>query len=187
MVFLFSYLTLGNLTLGFDLGIPEIFDLGKFDLGIPEIPEIFDLGKFDLGIPEIFDLGKFDLGIPDIPDLGIFAHFFLVGFSAHFVPIPPFTILLTHSNPVHPHLTHPVVFLLLSHTTLPFALYHLSFKNISTFSLLLNVALMSLTTPLVAFRRTDNLSDKLVRSKLHTDKQTNLPKGSMMWEQLHYL
>ena len=105
----------------FDLGIPEIFDLGKFDLGIPDIPhipeifdlgiphipqipEIFGLGKFDLGIPhipEIFDLGKFDLGIPDIPqipeifDLGIFAHFFLVGFSAHFVPIPPFPILLT--------------------------------------------------------------------------------------------
>ena len=59
------------------------FDLGKCDLGI-----------FDLGIPEIFDLGKFDLGIPEIFDLGILAHFFLVGFSAHFVPIPPFTILL---------------------------------------------------------------------------------------------
>ena len=81
------------MTLAFDLGIPDI----------PHIPEIFDLGKFDLGIPdiphipEIFDLGKFDLGIPDIPeifDLGIFAHFFLVGFSAHFVPIPPFPILL---------------------------------------------------------------------------------------------
>ena len=28
------------------------------------------------------------------------------------------------------------------------------------------------STPLVAFRRTDNLSDKLVRSKLHTDTQT---------------
>ena len=66
------------------------FDLGKFDLGIPDIPHI----------PEIFDLGKFDLGIPDIPhipeifDLGILAHFFLVGFSPHFVPIPPFPILL---------------------------------------------------------------------------------------------
>ena len=95
----------------FDLGIPdiphipEIFDLGKFDLGIPDIPEIFDLGKFDLGIPdipEIFDLGKFDLGIPDIPeifDLGIFAHFFLVVVSAHFVPIPPFPILLTLTKP----------------------------------------------------------------------------------------
>ena len=85
----------------FDLGIPhipEIFDLGKFDLGIPDIPQIPEI--FDLGIPqipEIFDLGKFDLGIPHIPeifDLGIFAHFFLVGFSAHFVPIPPFPILL---------------------------------------------------------------------------------------------
>ena len=91
----------------FDLGIPhipEIFDLGKFDLGIPDIPEIFDLGKFDLGIPhipEIFDLGKFDLGIPDIPkifDLGIFAHFFLVVVSAHFVPIPPFPILLAPAD-----------------------------------------------------------------------------------------
>ena len=52
-----------------------------FDLGIPEI--------FDLGIPEILDLG-----IPEILDLGIFAHFFLVVVSAHFVPIPPFPILL---------------------------------------------------------------------------------------------
>ena len=78
------------------------FDLGKFDLGIPDIPqipEIFDLGIFPIFIFP-FDLGKFDLGIPDIPhipeifDLGIFAHFFLVGFSAHFVPIPPFPILL---------------------------------------------------------------------------------------------
>ena len=36
------------------------------------------------------------------------------------------------------------------------------------------------TTPLklVAFRRTDNLSDILVRSKLRTDKQTNVTKGS---------
>ena len=57
--------------------------------------------------------------------------------------------VLMHSNPVHPHLTHPVVFLLLSHTTLPLALYHLSFKNISTFSLLLNVALMSLNLHLL--------------------------------------
>ena len=61
--------------------IPEILDLGKFDLGIPDIPHV----------PEIFDLGKFDLGIPDIPhipeifDLGIFAHFFQVVVSAHFV------------------------------------------------------------------------------------------------------
>ena len=34
------------------------------------------------------------------------------------------------------------------------------------------------TTPLVAFRRTDNLSDILVRSKPRTDKQTNVTKGS---------
>ena len=34
------------------------------------------------------------------------------------------------------------------------------------------------TTPIVAFRRTDNLSDILVRSKLRTDKQTNVTKGS---------
>ena len=34
------------------------------------------------------------------------------------------------------------------------------------------------TTPLVAFRRTDNLSDILVRSKLRTDKQTNVTMGS---------
>ena len=34
------------------------------------------------------------------------------------------------------------------------------------------------TTPLVAFRRTDNLSDILVRSKLRTNKQTNVTKGS---------
>ena len=33
------------------------------------------------------------------------------------------------------------------------------------------------TTPLVAFRRTDNLSDILVTSKLRTDKQTNVMKG----------
>ena len=50
----------------------------------------FDLGKFDLGIPDIPDIPH----IPEIFDLGIFAHFFLVGFSAHFVPIPPFPILL---------------------------------------------------------------------------------------------
>ena len=34
------------------------------------------------------------------------------------------------------------------------------------------------TTPLVAFRRLDKLSDILVRSKLRTDKQTNVTKGS---------
>ena len=34
------------------------------------------------------------------------------------------------------------------------------------------------TTPLVAFRRTDNLNDILVRSKLGADKQTNVTKGS---------
>ena len=34
------------------------------------------------------------------------------------------------------------------------------------------------TTPLVAFRRTDNLSDILVRSKLRTDGQTNVTMGS---------
>ena len=34
------------------------------------------------------------------------------------------------------------------------------------------------TTPLVAFRRTDNLSDILFRSKLRTDKETNVTKGS---------
>ena len=34
------------------------------------------------------------------------------------------------------------------------------------------------TTPLVAFRRTDNLSDILVRSKLRTDKQIDVTKGS---------
>ena len=64
---------------------------------IPEIPEIFDLGIFPIFIFP-FDLGKFDLGIPEIPeifDLGIFAHFFLVVVSAHFVPIPPFPILLS--------------------------------------------------------------------------------------------
>jgi len=32
--------------------------------------------------------------------------------------------------------------------------------------------------PLVAFRRTDNLCDILVRSKLHTNKQTVVTKGS---------
>ena len=37
------------------------------------------------------------------------------------------------------------------------------------------------TTPLVAFRRTDNLSDILVRSKLRTDKQTDVTKGSFRW------
>ena len=34
------------------------------------------------------------------------------------------------------------------------------------------------TTTLVAFRRTDNLSDILVRSKLRPDKQSNVTKGS---------
>ena len=34
------------------------------------------------------------------------------------------------------------------------------------------------TTPLVAFRRTDNLSDILVRTKLRSDKQTDVTKGS---------
>ena len=34
------------------------------------------------------------------------------------------------------------------------------------------------TTPLVAFRRTDNLRDILVRSKLRTDQQTDHTKGS---------
>ena len=37
------------------------------------------------------------------------------------------------------------------------------------------------TTPLVAFRRTDNLSDILVRSKLRTDKQTNVTRGSFRY------
>ena len=35
------------------------------------------------------------------------------------------------------------------------------------------------TTPLVAFRRTDNLSDILARSKFRTDKQTNVNKRSL--------
>ena len=60
--------------------------------------QFFPVKTVFFGFP--FDLGKFDLGIPDIPhipeifDLGIFAHFFLVVVSAHFGPIPPFPILL---------------------------------------------------------------------------------------------
>ena len=84
------------------------FDLGKFDLGIPDIPhipEIFDLGKFDLGIPdiphipEIFDLGKFDLGISSQTGFflgGVFGTFFWVGFLAQHGPEPPSPILLIH-------------------------------------------------------------------------------------------
>ena len=45
------------------------------------------------------------------------------------------------------------------------------------------------TTPLVAFRRTDNLSDILVRSKLRTDKQTNHGHEGIlsMRQKLHHL
>ena len=54
---------------------------------------------FDLGIPEIFDLGIFPVqtGFSGFFLVVVSAHFFLVGFSAHFVPIPPFPILLGQS------------------------------------------------------------------------------------------
>ena len=76
---------------------------------------------------------------------------------------------MKHSNPVRLPQTNPVAFRLLSHTILPFVPYLVSYKDSSN---------VFQTTPLVAFRRTDNLSDILVRSKLRTDKQTNVTKGS---------
>ena len=69
----------------FSHSFSEIFDLGKFDLGIPHIPDIPH-------IPEIFDLGissqtGFFLG-------GVFGTFFWVGFLAQHGPEPPSPILL---------------------------------------------------------------------------------------------
>ena len=58
-------------------------------------------------------------------------------------------IVLIHSNPLSPHPTHPVVFLLSSHTTQPFALYHPSFTNISAFSPPPNTAPISLNVHLL--------------------------------------
>ena len=60
-----------------------------------------------------------------------------------------------------------------SHTALPSAVSHLLYVNTS-----LRSAIVFKSIPLAACRRTDNLSDKLVRSKLRTVTQTNASKGS---------
>ena len=81
---------------------------------------------------------------------------------------------MKHSNPVRLPQTNPVAFRLLSHAILSFALCQVSYKNtlkILSSSPRCNNILK--TTPLVAFRRTDNLSDILVRSR-----QTDVIKGS---------
>ena len=84
-----------------------------------------------------------------------------------------------HSNPIRPHPTNPVAFLLSSHTTLPLGLYLLSYKkHFSVLSSSPRCTSVFTSVPLVAFRRTDNLSDILVKSKLRTVTQTSLSKGS---------
>ena len=55
---------------------------------------------------------------------------------------------------------------LLSHIIQPFVLYHLRCANV------FNAA------PLVAFRRSNNLSNLLVRTKRHDPNQSNQPRGS---------
>ena len=89
---------------------------------------------------------------------------------------------MKHSNPVRLLQTCSVAFPLLSHTILLFVPYQVSYKDTLKSLRLPHDATASfklhLLLKLVAFRRTDNLSDILVRSKLRTDKQTNATKGS---------
>ena len=91
---------------------------------------------------------------------------------------------MKHPNLVRLSQTNPVAFrfLNLSHTILLFefvtyqdSIMQRHLKILSSSPRCNNVFQ---TTPLVAFRRTDNLSEILVRSKLRTDKQTNVTKGS---------
>ena len=83
---------------------------------------------------------------------------------------------MKHSNPVTLPQTNSVAFRLLSHTILLFAPYQVSYKNILKSFRLPHDATTSFKRHLVAFRRTDNLSDILVRSKLRTDKQTDVTR-----------
>ena len=86
---------------------------------------------------------------------------------------------MKHSSPIRLPQTNPVAFPLLSHTILPYVLYQLSHKDTFKSSRLSHDATASFqTTPLIAFRRTDSLSDILVRAKLRTDKQTSVTKRS---------
>ena len=56
--------------------------------------------------------------------------------------------------------------------------YNPALRSMSTIIKSLPRDATAFQTPLVAFRRTDNLSDVLVTSKLRTDTQTNVYKGS---------
>ena len=71
---------------------------------------------------------------------------------------------------------------------LPFVPYQVSFKD--TLNPFVFPTMQQLqTTPFFALRRTDNLSDILVRSKLRTDKQTNVTNLGIlsMLQKLHLL
>ena len=62
---------------------------------------------------------------------------------------------------------------------LPFVPYQVSFKD--TLNPFVFPTMQQLqTTPFFALRRTDNLSDILVRSKLRTDKQTNVTNRTVV-------
>ena len=80
------------------------------------------------------------------------------------------------SNPVRQPETNPVAFRLLSHTILLFVLYPLSYKDILKSFHLPQHETAPFKPHLVAFRRTNNLIDILVRSKLRADKQTYVTK-----------
>ena len=80
-----------------------------------------------------------------------------------------------HSNPVRPHPTVPLVI------TYNPSLRSVSFiiqKHFSILSSSPRCTSVFTSVSLVAFRRTDNLSDILVKSKLRTVTQTNVSKGS---------
>ena len=87
---------------------------------------------------------------------------------------------MKQSNPVRLPQTNPVAFPALVITYNPSlrsisSIIQKHFKILSSSPRCNNIFQ---TTPLVAFRRTDNLRDILVRSKLRTDQQTDHTKGS---------
>ena len=88
---------------------------------------------------------------------------------------------MKHSNPVKLPLTNPVAFRLSSHTILLFAPYQVSYKNIlKSFRLRHDATTSFKLHPLLLSDEptTFVICDILVRSKLRTDKQTDVTKGS---------